>query len=194
VRMLTGGQVADFHSHLFSNIVDIALDSAGKVYVAQNTNNLIYLINAGTVSNFCGGGTPWFGLLVDSQNTLYGTRSGSIYKFSGAKYTRVAGPQYGTGFVDGPAASAEFCKPVGLVHHPTTGVIYIADQCNSRVRALSKGVVTTVLGGGPTQNPIGCVGGPADRVTVSQPRDLALDAKANKLYIAGCNGVMVLEL
>ena len=59
--------------------------------------------------------------------------------------TVVAG-QEGDGFEDGPALSARFDMPWGMVKMGD-GAIIIADCDNHRIRKLFKGVVTTVAGG-----------------------------------------------
>jgi DNA-binding beta-propeller fold protein YncE len=51
------------------------------------------------------------------------------------------------GFADGPVASAKFNRPQG-VRVDSAGNIYVADTFNARVRMISGGMVTTIIGTG----------------------------------------------
>jgi len=59
----------------------------------------------------------------------------------------------------GPATSAQLCNPTGLAMNPTTGVLYVADAGNARIRKISAGNISTVAGTGAV-GPSGD-GGPA---------------------------------
>ena len=51
------------------------------------------------------------------------------------------------GFADGPVASAKFNRPQG-VRVDSAGNIYVADTFNARIRKISGGTVTTIIGTG----------------------------------------------
>ena len=52
-----------------------------------------------------------------------------------------------TGFADGQGTAAMFNYASGLAIHPVTGVIYIADSVNNRIRTCTpSGDVTTFTG------------------------------------------------
>jgi len=80
----------------------------------------------------------------------------------------------------GPAASAEFNDPVGVAVD-TAGNLYIADRGNNRIRKVSNGVITTVVGNG-TQGLSGD-NDPATSAELNYPLGVAVDSAGN-LYIA----------
>lgn len=77
---------------------------------------------------------------------------------AGVAPTLVAGrcaPGTGVPLVDGPALNsstmgpaATFNSPAGLVVHPLSGAIFVADSGNNAIRFVAGGVVTTLTGGG----------------------------------------------
>jgi uncharacterized protein (TIGR03437 family) len=76
--------------------------------------------------------------------------------------------------------SAELCNPYGVAVDPA-GNLYIADTCNSRIRKVAGGVISTVAGNGTP----GFSGdsGPATSVQLYNPYGVAVDP-AGILYIA----------
>jgi len=64
--------------------------------------------------------------------------------------TAVAGVTYQSGWADGAGAQSYFCNPWGTALSPAGTVLYVADTCNHRVRAitLSGLAVTTYAGRG----------------------------------------------
>jgi hypothetical protein len=97
-----------------------------------------------------------------------------------------SGPSVDGGFggENGPAISARLYNPWGVALD-VSGNLYIADADNSRVRKVSKGVITTLAGNGT----YGSSGdnGPATSARLSFPTGVALDSAGN-LYIADVNG------
>jgi len=99
-----------------------------------------------------------------------------------------AGNGYGAGTFEfggfsgdnGPAISAELFAP-SSVAVDATGDVYIADTYNSRIRKVSKGVISTFAGNGK----FGYSGdnGPATSAELDQPFGVAVDAAGN-VYIA----------
>ncbi len=81
------------------------------------------------------------------------------------------------GFKDGPTLKAQLKGPTGVALSPT-GVLYIADRYNHRIRKLDKGVVSTFAGSGIK----GYKDGPASAAQFNEPYDLALGPK-NTLYV-----------
>jgi len=82
------------------------------------------------------------------------------------------------GFRDGPAAEAEFDRPVGMATAPD-GTVYIADSGNHRVRRLTTdGRVETIAGSGDA----GTSDGPALAATFRTPVDVAV-APDGTLYV-----------
>lgn len=93
-----------------------------------------------------------------------------------AVVTTVAG-NGNSGFVDGPAGSAEFADPTSLA--VVGDVIYISDYSNHRIRKIEGGQVTTVAGSGQQ----GSGDGDALTAQFNFPTALAADS-AGALYVA----------
>jgi len=76
----------------------------------------------------------------------------------------------GGGYLDGPALQAQFRRPAALAMD-AAGNLYIADEKNHRIRAISRdGIVTTVAGSGPTGPMMGdYVDGPSTRARFADP-------------------------
>ncbi len=183
----------------FSQVDDIALDSAGNVYVADYYDNRIRKVSGGTVTTVAGSATFGFSgdngpatsaelsgpvaVAVDSVGNLYISdhNNNRIRKVSGGTITTVAGNGTG-GFSgdNGTATSAELLTPVGIAVD-STGNLYIADTSNNRIRKVSGGVITTVAGNGT----FGSSGdnGAATSAELADPYGVAVDTAGN-LYIA----------
>lgn len=93
----------------FSRPEGVAVDSVGRVFVADTYNHVIRVISSGTVSTLAGVGV--------------------------------------SGFMDGLAKSARFKYPKDVAVS-STGIVYVADSGNHKIRKISGGVVSTVAGTG----------------------------------------------
>jgi sugar lactone lactonase YvrE len=142
----------------------VAADNAGNVYVADAGNNRIRKISGGIVSTVAGDGfvgsvdgaaaTARFGnaikIKIDGAGNLivldeYYNR---VRKISTTGIVSTIAGSGTAGYVDGPAATAQFNHPAGL-GIDQNGNIYVGDQANQRIRKISTtGVVTTVAGSG----------------------------------------------
>ena len=183
----------------------VALDSAGKLYIADTGNNRIRMVANGVITTIAGNGMAGFngdnipatagplggpvGVAVDSAGNLYISEDtvaglGSytrIRKVSSGVITTVAGN--GTdGFSgdNGPATSADLWEPAGIAVD-SAGNLFIADFINQRIRKVSGGVITTVAGNG-TEGFSGD-NGPAFNAQLSGPQGVAVDSSGN-VYIA----------
>jgi uncharacterized protein (TIGR03437 family) len=180
----------------------IAVDAAGNVYVADLAAHVVRIIAPnGTISTYAGQGTAGYagdggaaieaqlnapmGLALDSAGNLYIADSGNhaVRKVSksGAIGT-VAGigsPGYsGDG---GAATAAALDQPEGVAVD-ASGLLYIADTFNNRVRAVAPGgIVQTVAGTGISS--FSGDGGAAATAALFLPTDVATDSGGN-LYIA----------
>lgn len=145
----------------FKSPMSASVDSNGNVYVADNQNCLIRLINpAGTTTTFAGTGSTssctsstdvYFprSTFIEKTGTLYFTDmchqvrmksgSGTITTLAGYATTAMA-------LVDGQGTLANFYGPTGL-QVDSSGTVYVADYYAIR-RISSSGYVTTVAGSG----------------------------------------------
>ena len=177
----------------FFDPMDVAVDSKGNVYVADQLNDRIRLIAGGKVSTLAGSGTGGFkdgaaataqfsdpsGVAVDSKGNVYvaDQNNDRVRLIAGGKVSTLAGS--GTiGFKDGPAASAQFDTPIDLVVD-TLGTVYVADQNNHSIRVITGGTVKTLAGDGYT----GYKDGPVAVAQFNFPTGVAL-GPSGKLYVA----------
>ncbi|WP_407571597.1 hypothetical protein [Deinococcus altitudinis] len=95
------------------------------------------------------------------------------------KAVTVAGQAYKCGAADGPAATAKFNRPDGIVANTRTGEVFVADTSNYTLRRIYGGAVTTVAGAAGQPGGSDGVGAAA---RFSAPRGLAMD-RAENLYL-----------
>ena len=123
-------------------------------------------------------------IALDQSGAIFiaDTVSNRALKVSGGTVSTFAGTGAFASTGDGgPATSAAFFTPIGVVAD-NAGNVYIADSMNNRVRKVdSSGVIRTIAGNGNTG--FAGDGGPATSATVWDPTALALDSAGN-LYIA----------
>ncbi|MBF9220182.1 discoidin domain-containing protein [Hymenobacter ruricola] len=92
----------------------------------------------------------------------------------------------GQGFQDGPSTAAQFNLP-RQVALDAAGVLYVADQVNSRIRKiLPDGTVSTLAGSGAS----GAQDGPGASASFNQPYGVAVDA-GGVVYVADIAGSRV---
>ncbi len=190
----------------------IAVDRAGNIYISDDVKETGFqrvekLTPDGKVSIFAGNGGDKFqvseegrpaptvevtsdGLAVDlAGNVFISEIYGHIFRVGTDSRIHVIGG-HGSTFRfsgdGGPARSADFYRPSGLVVD-SLGNLYISDTLNYRVRRVSPdGRIITIAGNG-TQGSQGD-GGLATSAQLQHPDGLALDAAGN-LYIADGNAV-----
>ena len=174
---------------------DVAVDSAGNLYIADSLHGRVRKVSKGLITTVAGNGTLGFsgdsgpatsaqlahpeGITVDSAGNLYiAERNNSrVRKVSDGVITTVAGNgTFGFSGDNGPATSAQLDEPLSVAVD-SAGNLYIADRRN-RIRKVSNGVITTVAGGGSSLGD----NGPATSAEFS-PGGIALDSAGN-LYIA----------
>ena len=181
---------------LFQDPMDVAVDSAGRVYVADELNHRIRAIYKGQVSTLAGDGYPGskdgaatsarfsspVSVAVDSKGDVYvaDQNNHSIRLISGGKVSTLAGTGK-SGFKNGAAASSQFDTPSGIAVD-SSGKVYVADQNNERIRLISAGQVTTLAGSGT----MGQLDGGAATAQFDSPIAVAVDNKG-KVYVADQN-------
>jgi streptogramin lyase len=181
----------------FNHPFGIAIDKAGNLYVADQANELIRKIDAGTlVTTYAGltgvtgaanGSTALasfnkpFGVAADTSGNIYVadagnnmirmiSPSGTVSTFAG---TGVAGAADG-------ADSASFNSPLGVAVDKA-GNVYVADYENSLVRKISPaGVVSTLAGKSGVS---GFADGLDTAARFNLPESVAVDAAGN-VYVA----------
>jgi sugar lactone lactonase YvrE len=181
----------------------VALDAAGNLFIAEQNNNRVRVVNpSGVITTFAGTGTAGFSgdggpagsaqlrnpsdIVVDpSGNTFIADSTNyRVRKVApGGVISTIAG-NGNLGFSDGTAATAQFNRPMGAVLD-AAGNLYITDLNNQRVRKLAlAGTVSTVAGNG-TAGSSGD-GGPATSAQLNTPYAIAIDSAGN-LFIADSN-------
>ncbi|MFJ2436080.1 RICIN domain-containing protein [Streptomyces anulatus] len=91
----------------------------------------------------------------------------------------------GFGGDDGPAVAAQFKYPYEVAVS-STGILYVSDYSNHRVRRITTdGKISTLVGTGSAGS--GGDGGPATRAQVNCPRQIAVDS-TGAVYVADAGG------
>lgn len=181
----------------------VAVDSKGNYYIADYLTNVVREVTAadGNINTIAGSGTFGFqgdgdpaiqafisdihAIAIDSGLSVYlaDTHNGRIRRVTpDGKIATVAGNgNFGYTGDGGPATSASFTLPSGLVVD-SSGNFYVADYGSSTVRKVdSKGNISTFAGTGVwgyTGD-----GGPASKAQLAAPYSLAIDSAGN-IYVA----------
>jgi uncharacterized protein (TIGR03437 family) len=197
-----GGDNGAATSALLNTPEGVAVDAAGNLYIADTWNSRIRKVSNGvitTVAGSGGSGPGWGGyggdngpatsarlnnprgVAVDAVGNLYVADSTNcrIRRVSNGVIATVVGGGNGVGD-NGPALDGQLDYPMSVAVD-AAGDLYIADDANNRIRKVSNGVITTVVGIG-TPGYSGD-GGPAISAQLQNPDGIAVDAAGN-LYIA----------
>jgi uncharacterized protein (TIGR03437 family) len=180
----------------------IAIDSAGNVYIADTRNDCVRKVTVdGIISRVAGTGRTGYsgdggpatsaamnspeGIVLDSAGNLYiaDVSNSRIRKLApNGIITTVAGNgQLGSGGDGGIAVNVTLFAPTDVAID-ASGVLYIADSGNHRIRKVAlNGILTTVAGVG--RPGYSGDGGPATSAFLDYPAGVALDS-AGAIYIS----------
>jgi uncharacterized protein (TIGR03437 family) len=176
---------------------DMAVDSAGNVYIVDRNNNRIRKVDTGgMISTFAGDGTMAFrgdgavavratlflpqSVAVDSAGNVYiaDTGNGRIRKVNTAGIISTVAGGGGPGGDGGPATNTLLTPDTVAVD--SSGNLYITDN-GTRIRKVNtSGIISTIAG---SVQGFSGDGGPATKAALSFPAGLAFDAAGN-LYFA----------
>jgi uncharacterized protein (TIGR03437 family) len=189
----------------------IALDSSGKIYIADSANNRVRVISGGTITTVAGTGTAGFsgdgkaataaqlrdpiGVAVDSSGNLYIADAGNnvIRKVitSGTISTVAGNNAAGYSGDGGAATSAQLNAPVAVAVD-SSGNLYIADANNFVIRLVSGTTISTLVGGSATpfaqlNHPDGLALGPGGVIYIADTgnKRIALFANGTVTTFAG---------
>jgi sugar lactone lactonase YvrE len=187
----------------------VALDGGGNLYFTDSSNNLVWMVSAGTgvISIAAGNGSPGYtgdghlatsaelnnpsGLASDKAGNLYIADTNNLVVRRVDAGTRVITTYAGNGHLgyggdQGAATAAELSNPDGVALDGA-GNVYVADAGNGVVRKIlaSTGVISTFAGNG-IQGYSGD-GGLATSAGFGYINGIAFDG-ANNLYIADGSG------
>ena len=180
----------------------IALDSAGSLYIADTTNNVVRNVSPdGTISTVAGTGTPGYlgdggtarsawlngpeGVALDAAGNLYiaDTFNGRVRRVGTDGIITTAAGIGSTGIFSGdggPAISAGISLPPDVASD-RAGNLYIADFGNSRVRMVTNGIITTAAGRNDGVPPID--GEEAVNARFEGPTGLTVDRGGNIYFV-----------
>ncbi len=204
----TGGADGTGGAASFDNPADVAVDTAGNLYVADAGNNTIRKVRpvgtnwvvttlaglAGSTGSADGTGSAASfnypeGVAADSAGYLYVTDTGNntIRKVTpvGTNWvvTTLAGLVGSSGSADGTGKAATFNYPAGL-GVDAAGNLYVADEDNYTIRKVAPAgtnwVVTTLAG---LVGSSGSADGTGKAATFNYPTDVTVDGAGN-LYLA----------
>lgn len=179
----------------------VARDSSGNLFIADCFNHRIRKVDSsGSISTVAGSGTAGAtgdgsgatsaqlynpcGVAVDGSGTIYiaDTHNHEVRKVTGSTISKVAGIGEAAYGGDGAVATDSGLNSPLSVALGSSGVIYIADTANNRVRKVEgNGNISTAVGNGSAG--YSGDGGAATSAAIAYPQGLAVDGAGN-LYIS----------
>jgi uncharacterized protein (TIGR03437 family) len=182
--------------------LDVAVDAAANVYIADAGNNVIRQIDVhnGYINTVIGTGATSNALnhpvaiTLDSAGNIYISDAGNhrIARYSAGVVTTYAGNTVdGYSGDGGPATSAEISNPQQLAFD-AAGNLYFADSTNGVVRMVTPGgIITTVAGNGMAA--YAGDGGLATLASLFIPDGVAVDPAGN-LYVGDTQNNVIREV
>ena len=185
----------------FWNPTGVAVDSAGNVYVADESNNEIRMITpAGAVTTFAGSTTAGNtngtgagasfsapnGIAIDSSGNLWVTDSGNNEIREITTPGAVVTTPYGNGTAgrtNAVGTAAEFNNPTAIAVDPSSGNLFVADTGNNEIREITVSSNTVSLFAGSISGASGHANGTGSAATFDAPSGIAIDSAGN-LFVA----------
>jgi len=191
-------------SALLRGPMDVAVDSAGNLYIAEVFNHVIRKVDqtTGIISTVAGTGTPGFSgdggpadlAQLNNPYSIDFDGSGNLYiadrnnnrvrkvDASGNISTVAGTGTAGYSGDGGPATAADMYSPTGLAAGDD-GTLYVVELGNNIVRKISPaGIITTIAGTGGVPGDSGD-GGPATSAELRAPIGIDLDHDGS-LYVS----------
>jgi len=187
----------------------LAIDAAGKVYIADSGNHRVRVVDRGlnTITGYAGTGQPAFGgdglsaltAWLNNPRGLAFDGAGNLY-ISDANNHRVRKVTTATGVIStvagngtpgmagdsNVATAAALTRPFGLAID-TPGNLYIAEPSNHRIRMVnSAGIISSVVATCGISNGFSGDGGVASIAKLNLPFGLAINSSGD-LFIADVN-------
>jgi uncharacterized protein (TIGR03437 family) len=178
------------------------VDAQGNLYIGESQSSNIRIVSPdGTIRTYAGGGASLdFGIpatqaqlqfpdhiALAPDGTLYFSSwvVDRVYKITPAGILELVAGTGVSGFSGdgGPAVNAGLADPQG-VGVDASGILYIADSSNNRIRRVrADGIIETVVGGGTSGGD-----GPALETRLNSPQDVEFDA-AGIMFVVESNGI-----
>jgi len=160
--------------------VSLFLDSqSGNFYFADNQLQKVRVIASNGTINTVGASLPITeatAVTADPAENVYIGDLGRVWSVT-QNATFAGTGTYGFSGDNGPATSGQITLVAGLAADGSH--VYISDQINARIRAVSGGIITTVAGGGTTVQSDGL---PATQAELNGPRGIILDKNGNLVF------------
>ncbi|MCA9668325.1 MAG: hypothetical protein KC503_22185 [Myxococcales bacterium] len=176
----------------FSQPSALASVGPGRLYIADQGNHAIRLLQNAQVTTLAGNGVSGFadgrgaearfssptGIALDVRGLVVADRGNHRIRRveTDGTVTTIAGAE--SGFADGDVSAARFAEPTGVAIGPD-GEIYVADRANHRVRVIEGKTVRTLAGTGAR----GDADGDADKATFDNPLGVAVSADGKAVYV-----------